>query len=391
MQMILIVSLSVLLALVPLLMAIFFLILSKPRKVLAVQQEMCKLGAGAPSALSRQFGKMDCPDAPEQKGDLGPVLDFEKLVDRYFSTSTLSVPALLLSVLYLAGFLLCDAYLNLTLIGAQQHWLFPPEFIARSYPVIYAFLGVYLFNLGNMVRRVYLEDLNEQVFWGALNRLLLSMGVAVIFMQFLSDGQNVPIVYFSIGFLANILLQFILDAVVKLLHIAQPKQDDLGLQMIKGINIWKEYRLEEEGIENVQNLATANVLELAIRTHYSLRTLIDWIDQAILLSRLSPAQAKTLSAQAAALSAIDFAAASPAASGNNVVADALASILNVNRDLLANTMNNLYQDQLVRDLWDLWQSGNERASLRPLNQPALSVASPNVELPGPEQTQTAAA
>jgi len=40
---------------------------------------------------------------------------------------------------------------------------------------------------------------------------------------------------------------------------------------------------QEEGIENVENLASADVVALAVRTHYNLRTLVDWIDKAILL------------------------------------------------------------------------------------------------------------
>ena len=86
--------------------------------------------------------------------------------------------------------------------------------------------------------------------------------------------------------------------------------------MVKGINMWKEYRLEEEGIENVQNLATADVTELTVRTHYNFRTLVDWIDQAILLTRLTGEQVKALASQATAVSAIEFAAASPNATGN---------------------------------------------------------------------------
>ena len=137
-------------------------------------------------------------------------------------------------------------------------------------------------------------------------------------------------------------LQGILDSSLKLLNIGKPKQNDLPLQMVRGINIWKEYRLEEEGVENVQNLATADVVELAVKTHYNFRTLIDWIDQSILLARLTDDQVKKFSAQAVALSAIDLASASPDANGGDkTMANAIAQALDVNPDLLAQTMNNL--------------------------------------------------
>jgi len=169
-----------------------------------------------------------------------------------------------------------------------------------------------------------------------------------------------PWLYFSIGFLANIVLDWVLEKTLKLLDIGQPKQPELPLQMVRGINIWKEYRLEEESIENVQNLATADIVELVVRTHYNARTLIDWIDQAIILSRLTADQVKVLTSQATALSAIELAMAAPENNnGDRTFSDALASKLSIDPVLMAATLDRLYEDQYVRNLWELWQSGTE--------------------------------
>jgi hypothetical protein len=86
-------------------------------------------------------------------------------MDKYFSAFTLSLPALLLSVLYVTGFIVCDSYIDLQYNHTGTLVLFPREFVLAMRPMLYAFAGVYLFNLGAMVRRVYLADLNEQVFW----------------------------------------------------------------------------------------------------------------------------------------------------------------------------------------------------------------------------------
>jgi len=252
--------------------------------------------------------------------------------------------------------------LRLWSFPGSDSWFFPKAFVIAARPALYAFIGVYLFNLGSIVRRIYLADLNEQVFWGAINRLWLSMGLALVVMK---SGllANIPSsessVYFAIGFLANIFLDWVLGNALKLLSLNKPKSEDLPLQMVKGINIWKEYRLEEEGIENVQNLATADVTELTIRTHYNFRTLIDWIDQAILLTRLTSDQVKVFAAQATAISAIELASASPKATGDSKVANALATKLSIDPDLMAATMDRLYEDEYVQDLWNLWQSGKE--------------------------------
>ncbi len=350
MQMSIIWTITFVLACLPLLMAAFFLVFTLPRKLVAVKQDL--------KTLTLTPGPLDTL----QQAPSGKIASEEKinaLAKELFGTLTVSLPALLLTLFYCAGFGLCDAYLNMHYNSGQPRF-FSAKFIEATRPILYAFLGVYLFNLGTIVRRLYLADLNEQVFWGAINRLWLSMGLALVVLKSslpLSNSESS--VFLSIGFLANTFLEWVLDNALKLLNVGQPKSEDLPLQMIKGINIWKEYRLEEEGIENVQNLATADVTELTVRTHYNFRTLIDWIDQALLLIRLTSGQTKILTEQATAISAIEFASASPKATGSNSVADALAVKLNVDKVLMAATMDRLYEDEYVQDLWNLWQSGKE--------------------------------
>lgn len=353
MQMATILIVSTMLACLPLLAAAFFLAFTLPRKLQAVNQDMKKL---APPKVE--------PSESLAAGVSAPIIDTEikALADKYFAKSTLVWPPLLLTLLYLAAFALCDSYLCLRFTPGSSFWLYPKEFITTAVPVLYTFLGVYLFNLGVMIRRLYLADLNEQVFWGAANRLLLSLGLALVIMKAGLPNAGAG-VYFSIGFLANIVLDWVLEKTLKVLDITKPKQDDLPLQMVRGIDIWKEYRLEEEGIENVQNLATADVVELAVRTHYSFRTLIDWIDQAIMLSRLTSDQVKALTSQAMAISAIELAAAAPENNnGDKTFATALATQLKVDPVLMAATLDRLYEDEYVRSLWEMWQSGKETAT-----------------------------
>jgi hypothetical protein len=50
---------------------------------------------------------------------------------------------------------------------------------------------------------------------------------------------------------------------------------------LDGLNIWFESRLLEEGIEDMQNLATANIVDVMLRTRVPVDRLVDWIDQAI--------------------------------------------------------------------------------------------------------------
>jgi hypothetical protein len=191
-------------------------------------------------------------------------------------------------------------------------------------------------------------------------------------------------VYFSIGFIANIFLEWVLENTLKVLNMNKPKQDDLPLQMVRGIDIWKEYRLEEESIDNVQNLATADVLELAVRTHYGVRTLIDWIDQALILTRLTTDQVKILASQAMALSAIELATAAPENNkGDQTFSNALADKLKVDPVLMAATLNRLFEDEQVRSLWALWQSGTDAPAQVTVRFPLQ--APPAVSKPDPDQ------
>lgn len=355
MKMTIIVITSLGLASLPLIIAAFFRIFTLPRKVQAITAEVQRLeGTGD--------GNVSPEENAETRSRRSAAPDVPGLAKKYFSSSTLAIPSVLLTALYVIGFLLCDSYLKIRFVEEANNWFFPKGFVEASAPLLYAFIGVFLFNLGTMVRRLYLADITEQVFWAGVNRLLLSMGLALVIMK--GGGQNWGAeFYFAIGFMANIVLDWLLENALKLLNITKPKQDDLPLQMVRGINIWKEYRLEEEGIENVQNMATADAVDLAVRTHYSARTLIDWIDQSIVLARLTHEQVQAMASQAMALSAVELAAAAPANSnGDRTFSNALADKLKVDPVLMAATLDRLYEDEYVRRLWELWQSGTETAT-----------------------------
>ncbi len=48
--------------------------------------------------------------------------------------------------------------------------------------------------------------------------------------------------------------------------------------------MWDQGRLEEEGIQNVQNLAGADVVGLIVNTRISVMSIVNWVDQALLLA-----------------------------------------------------------------------------------------------------------
>jgi|SRR6516165_2110447 hypothetical protein len=64
----------------------------------------------------------------------------------------------------------------------------------------------------------------------------------------------------------------------------------IPLGELDGMTIWHETRLQDEDRENVVNFASADVIDLFLNTRFAPNRIIDWIDQAILLSIISGSQ-----------------------------------------------------------------------------------------------------
>jgi hypothetical protein len=159
-------------------------------------------------------------------------------------------------------------------------------------PVNFAFLGAYFFSLQMLVRRFVRRDLGPNAYNAVSLRIILAtLGVWVV-AQALGDtakGKEFLVVAFAIGAFPDIVWQFVAGAFKKLPGVgwALPSlKTGIPLNVIDGLTVWHEARLEEEDIENVPNLATADVVDLFLNTKFPPHRIIDWIDQAILLMYL---------------------------------------------------------------------------------------------------------
>jgi hypothetical protein len=63
-------------------------------------------------------------------------------------------------------------------------------------------------------------------------------------------------------------------------------KQDYPLSDLDGLNLWYESRLMEEGVENLQNLVTANLVDLMLNTRIPVDRLVDWVDQGTLYLHL---------------------------------------------------------------------------------------------------------
>jgi hypothetical protein len=128
-------------------------------------------------------------------------------IANYYSKLTLMVPAALLSFLYLILFRF--AYIQiLPVLNSGDPWLSANHALLVN-PIVLTFVAAYLFNMGVFVRRLYVYDLSDNLFWGCLNRLLLSIGLAVALVAVLAPNQGKflkgesLLVFFAIPFAAN--------------------------------------------------------------------------------------------------------------------------------------------------------------------------------------------
>ncbi len=279
-------------------------------------------------------------------------------------------PVALLVFFNLVGFSIVWDILNLRLFAAANSttgFLYSRSFLAAAELPMMTFIGVLVLNYSNMLRRLYLWDVTTQVYWNALQRTWASVAVAAVLAAsgtFLAPTTGsekdslvrAHIVFFGIGFIATEVIRQIIARSRTYFQIQRLKVDELPLSLVQGINFMHEIRLEEEGVENVQNLATCDLIELAMATRYNLRTLLDWVDQAILIHRMG-VKATKLREAGFVTGAIDMAWASPEnANGDLRIADQVAKTVEAEPIYVSTLMNSLYQDAQIHLLWDMWQS-----------------------------------
>ncbi len=157
-------------------------------------------------------------------------------------------------------------------------------------PVIFGFLGGYFFAIGMIFRRYVRADLGPK----AYSHITVRIIVTVILVWVIStlpplatsaDDTLLLVFAFTVGIIpenAVVAIQDFLRSYRGVREHIPSLQEDHPLTNLDGITLYDRARLLEEGIENIENLAHHDLVELMLRTWIPPSRLIDLVDQSVL-------------------------------------------------------------------------------------------------------------
>gem|GEM_PF-2021634 len=165
----------------------------------------------------------------------------------------------------------------------------------------YGFLGAYIFSAFLLYRRYATNDLDPTAYLYCAFTLLTGMAFNYVAFEALSsvattakttqvaDGVGaglIAILAFSMGYFPYLAIRWFNRQAYAVLRVGERRADSKPLSIIDGISDWHETRLRDNGIDDVQNLASAEIVDLLVNTSFPAEQIVAWIDQAILYQYL---------------------------------------------------------------------------------------------------------
>lgn len=155
----------------------------------------------------------------------------------------------------------------------------------------FGFLGAYVYMVSDLLRSYFTLGLSPHTFVANTIRMvtasLLSLVVSFLFSH-LSQNLSVltPLMSFFFGYFPETALLYMRKWMAARFHITTERYFATPLASLPGVSYEHISRLTREGYDNVENLANAIPLELALRTGFSYHQLRQWVAQAWLRTHL---------------------------------------------------------------------------------------------------------
>lgn len=238
------------------------------------------------AAGSLVAAKPDFKDSQISRGDSSGII---------FSLST-AIPVFTATVLIAVGWMMFLPPLN----QAERTGDVAMVVEAGREVVVFGFLGAYFFSLQMLFRRFVVNDLRAKAYISVSIRIVLAIiGAWVLLIIPAVDGIGTEVqpntttvtsgylllFAFVIGVFPPVLWRYIRTVISKVQLISVPDfANKLPVTSLDGLTIWHQARLEEEDIENGFNMANADIVQLMLNSKVPSDRIIDWVDQAILLS-----------------------------------------------------------------------------------------------------------
>jgi hypothetical protein len=166
-----------------------------------------------------------------------------------------------------------------------QFWSPPSSLVA------FAFLGAYIFGIRLALRGHVRGDLQAKSYSRISVRIIMVVVLAwVIELLLPQDSATMSGLLegaaFFAGFFPDEWLRYLNEIVRSGLGITKKSRSSdrahTSLTILDGVDLYDRTRLADEGVNNVQALATPNLVALLMNTRIPAPRLIDWVDQSIL-------------------------------------------------------------------------------------------------------------
>ena len=162
------------------------------------------------------------------------------------------------------------------------------EYQTQSLIVIgMGFLGAYVWSVENVFRRLVTVDLLPRAYYSISIRMIFAALVALALHHFLSalpvneySKKMMPVIAFLTGMFPERAIHYLKSKISMFSNKDIKIAKDLPLDMLEGMSLLHKIRLGEVGIDNAQNLANANLIEVFIKTPFQAKQLVDWAGQA---------------------------------------------------------------------------------------------------------------